>query len=108
MGDEGMDPRHPPRGLGGSWTVSGSPRRHAPVVDRAQGLGRNLHAARNLRKRRRSRTELAEPCGIARLTGLHALVRGEGGIGPGIPPGHAGATGCVTFAFAVLSRRQTP
>ena len=88
--------------------MSRSPGRHPAVVDRAECLGRNLGAARNLRKGLRGGTDLAEPCGIARLTGLHALVRGEGGIGPGIPPGHAGATGCVTFALAVLSGGKTP
>ncbi len=108
MRDERMDTRHAPGMLRGPRTMSRSPGRHTPIVDRAKGLRRDLRAASNLRDRLRGRADLTEARGIRRATCLHTDVRLEGCIRTGTPPGHARPTGCVTFALSVLSCREPP
>jgi hypothetical protein len=98
-----MDPRHAPRMLGGPGTMPRSPRGHSAIVDLSERLRGNLRAAGDLRKRRRSRADLTEACGIRGSASLDADVRLERRIGARSPPRHPSPTGCVSLSVTGLS-----
>lgn len=103
---ERMNPGHAPGVLGGSGTMTGTPGRHASVVDGPQSLDGYLGLRRNLPNGLGRGILGVEPCGVAGPAGLDALVRAPGDIGLGIPPRHASPAGRRSSALFVLATGQ--